>query len=97
LFSVIDNADGSRTKSTVAVDLRKKASDAATRSEAGAALATWKHQHTGPRARRVSAARAAKAYWDGLTPSDRKIEMRRRRKLGMLRRKKRALGQKEDG
>lgn len=81
----------------VARALRKKTTDAETRSEAGSALATIRHQRTAPRTRRRQAAQAAKAFWDRLSPSDRRIEMRRRRKLGYIRRKKRALGVLDGG
>jgi len=73
--------------------LRRKGSEAGARSKAASLLAKGRHQATAPRTRRRACARAAKAFWDSLTQDERKTEMRRRRKLGMVRKKLAALGQ----
>jgi hypothetical protein len=64
------------------------------RSEAGALLAKIKHSKLSPRTRRRQASQAVKAFWAGLTPQQRRNEMRRRRKIGMYRKKHR---REEDG
>jgi hypothetical protein len=78
--------------SETAAVLRRKVSSAEDRSFAASMLAKRRHQLTAPRTRRRACARAAKAFWDRLSPEDRVIEMRRRRKLGYIRKKKAALG-----
>lgn len=72
------------------------ADDEQERSAAAAELAKLAHQQRTPRVRRKMASQAAKSFWDGLTPTERRTEMRRRRKLGIIRKKRRALGLPEE-
>ncbi len=72
--------------------LRRKDSEKAERSAAASKLARGRHARTAPRTRRRQCARAARALWDSMTAAERSVEMRRRRRLGLLRKKKAALG-----
>jgi len=76
--------------------LRGKGVSDEDRSKAASELATLKNQMTAPRTRRRQAAHAARTLWQGMSPEDRKKEMRRRRRLGIRRKKLRALGKEED-
>lgn len=83
-------------RSKPAARLREKGSTDEERSEAAAEMARLKNSMTTPRARRRQAAQAAKALWEKMTPEERRREMKRRRRLGIRRRKMRALGLEEE-
>jgi hypothetical protein len=84
-----------KPEETLAAVLRDKDATDAEKSAAAAELAHLRHQNTAPRTRKRSAAKAARALWDKMTPEQRSKEMRRRRRLGIKRRKARALAGEE--
>lgn len=72
--------------------LRRSDTAEGARSLAATVLAHRKYEAVGKRAVRIQCAQAAKAFWDRLTPEEKQREMRRRRKIGLLRKKQKALG-----
>jgi hypothetical protein len=82
--------------SETAAALGRKSTEPEERSRAGSLLAHRKHAITAPRTRRRQCAQAAKSYWNRLSPEDRVREMRRRRKIGVIRKKRAALNLAEN-
>jgi hypothetical protein len=79
-----------------AAKLRDKDLSDEERSKAAADLARLKNQMTAPRTRRRQAAHAARTLWQRMSPEERRREMRRRRRLGIRRKKLRAIGQEDE-
>lgn len=83
-------------QSEAAAALRRKDTGKAARSAAASVLALGKHSLTAPRTRRRQCSKAARALWDGMTAEERSTEMRRRRRKGILRKKRAMRGIVDD-
>lgn len=82
--------------SEAAAAVASKKTGKAERSAAASILATRRHSMTAPRTRRRQCSKAARALWDGMTAEERSAEMRRRRRLGIIRKKKALRGITDD-